>query len=45
MMVANIPAVYLGHAVTKVLPIRFLRIIAALAYLALGLWGLADALG
>jgi putative Ca2+/H+ antiporter (TMEM165/GDT1 family) len=45
MMVANIPAVYLGHAVTKVLPIRVLRIVAALAYLALGVWGLADALG
>jgi putative Ca2+/H+ antiporter (TMEM165/GDT1 family) len=45
MMLANIPAVLLGHSVTKVLPIRTLRIAAALLYLALGLWGLAAAAG
>ncbi len=45
MMLANVPAVYFGHAVTKFLPLRTLRIAAALAYLALGLWGLADAAG
>jgi Ca2+/H+ antiporter, TMEM165/GDT1 family len=45
MMIANIPAVFLGHAVTRVLPINALRIAAALLYLALGLWGLATAAG
>jgi putative Ca2+/H+ antiporter (TMEM165/GDT1 family) len=45
MMLANIPAVLLGHSVTRVLPIRTLRIAAALLYLVLGLWGLAAAAG
>jgi putative Ca2+/H+ antiporter (TMEM165/GDT1 family) len=45
MMLANIPAVFLGHGVTRILPIKALRIAAALVYLALGLWGLATALG
>lgn len=43
MMAANIPAVFLGRAVTRVLPIRWLRLAAALVYLALGLWGLYQA--
>jgi putative Ca2+/H+ antiporter (TMEM165/GDT1 family) len=45
MMLANIPAVFLGHNVTRVLPIKWLRIAAALVYLALGLWGLATTAG
>jgi putative Ca2+/H+ antiporter (TMEM165/GDT1 family) len=45
MMLANIPAVLLGHSVTKVLPIRTLQIAAALLYLALGLWALASTAG
>jgi Ca2+/H+ antiporter, TMEM165/GDT1 family len=45
MMIANIPAVFLGHAVTRVLPINALRIAAAVLYLGLGLWGLATAAG
>jgi Ca2+/H+ antiporter, TMEM165/GDT1 family len=45
MMLANIPAVFLGHNVTKVLPISALRIGAAAVYLILGLWGVAAALG
>jgi Ca2+/H+ antiporter, TMEM165/GDT1 family len=45
MMIANIPAVFLGHAVTRVLPINSLRIAAAVLYLGLGLWGLATAAG
>ena len=45
MMIANIPAVYLGQAVTKVLPIKSLRFAAAAVYLVLGLWGIAAALG
>jgi putative Ca2+/H+ antiporter (TMEM165/GDT1 family) len=45
MMLANIPAVFLGHAVTRVLPIKTLRIAAALLYLVLGLLGVAATAG
>jgi putative Ca2+/H+ antiporter (TMEM165/GDT1 family) len=45
MMLANIPAVLLGHNVTRVLPIKALRIGAALIYLALGVWGIAATAG
>ena len=45
MMLANIPAVFLGHGGTKVLPISALRVGAAVVYLILGLWGVAAALG
>jgi len=45
MMIANIPAVFLGQAVTRVLPIHALRIGAALVYLLLGLWGIASTAG
>jgi putative Ca2+/H+ antiporter (TMEM165/GDT1 family) len=45
MMLANIPAVLLGHSVTRFLPVRLLRYAAALVYVALGLWGLATTAG
>ena len=45
MMAANIPAVLLGQAVTRVLPIAALRVSAALLYLGLGIWGFATAAG
>jgi len=45
MMLANIPAVLLGAAVTRVLPLNTLRIAAALVYLALGVWSLAVTAG
>ena len=45
MMLANIPAVFLGHAVTRVLPISALRIAAAVLYLILGVVGVATAAG
>lgn len=45
MMLANIPAVLLGHNVTRVLPIQTLQRAAAGLYLVLGLWGLASAAG
>jgi putative Ca2+/H+ antiporter (TMEM165/GDT1 family) len=45
MMIANVPAVLLGHAVTRVLPMNGLRIAAALVYLGLGLWGVAMTAG
>ena len=45
MLVANIPAVLLGHGVTRLLPIRWLSIGAALLYLAIGVWGIATTAG
>lgn len=38
MMVANVPAVLLGHKIERILPIRTLQIGAALLFAALGLW-------
>jgi putative Ca2+/H+ antiporter (TMEM165/GDT1 family) len=45
MMIANIPAVFLGQAVTRILPIHALRIGAAIVYLVLGVWGIATTAG
>jgi len=45
MMLANIPAVFLGHNVTRVLPMAALRVAAALVYLGLGVWGVAATAG
>jgi putative Ca2+/H+ antiporter (TMEM165/GDT1 family) len=43
MMVANVPAVYFGEAVTKVVPLKYVRIGAALIFLALGIWAGVEA--
>lgn len=43
MMLANVPAVLLGEAATRVLPLKYVRLGAALIFLALGLWALAEA--
>ena len=45
MMIADVPAVFLGEAATKIVPLSVIRIVAALVFLALGLWALADAAG
>ncbi|WP_421737184.1 TMEM165/GDT1 family protein [Caulobacter sp.] len=45
MMIANIPAVYLGEAATKIVPLKYVRIGAALIFLGLGIWGIAQAAG
>ncbi len=45
MMLANAPAVWLGERVTRIVPLSTVRLAAALIFLALGLWALADALG
>jgi putative Ca2+/H+ antiporter (TMEM165/GDT1 family) len=42
MMAANVPAVFLGHALIKRVPIRALQIGAAALFLMLGLWLLAN---
>ena len=44
MMAANIPAVLLGEAATRVVPLKYVRIAAALIFLALGLFALVAAL-
>jgi putative Ca2+/H+ antiporter (TMEM165/GDT1 family)/putative Mn2+ efflux pump MntP len=43
MMLANVPAVFLGEAATKVVPLKYVRLGAALIFFALGLWALAEA--
>jgi putative Ca2+/H+ antiporter (TMEM165/GDT1 family) len=42
MMIANLPALFLGHRLLRVLPLRALRIGAAVLFGLLGLWILAD---
>jgi Ca2+/H+ antiporter, TMEM165/GDT1 family len=44
MMLANVPAVLLGEAVTKVVPLKFVRIAAALVFAAIGVWVVVSAL-
>jgi putative Ca2+/H+ antiporter (TMEM165/GDT1 family) len=38
MMIANVPAVFAGQALIERIPLRAVRIVAALLFLALGLW-------
>ncbi|NQE62632.1 putative transmembrane protein [Caulobacter sp. RHG1] len=45
MMLANVPAVYLGEAATKIVPLKYVRIGAAVIFLLLGLWQAAELLG
>ena len=44
MMIANVPAVLFGEAITRVVPLSAVRSIAAVAFAAIGLWVLIDAL-
>jgi Ca2+/H+ antiporter, TMEM165/GDT1 family len=45
MMIANVPAVFLGEELVKRVSLKATRIAAALLFVALGLWQLAAALG
>ena len=45
MLIANIPAVLLGHEVIKRVPLKTVRLVAALMFLAIGLWLLAQTAG
>lgn len=45
MMVANVPAVFLGHELIKRVPLKTVRIIAALLFLAIGVWLLLQTAG
>jgi putative Ca2+/H+ antiporter (TMEM165/GDT1 family) len=41
MMIANVPAVYLGEELVKRVPLHIMRWTAALLFLVLGLWQIA----
>lgn len=45
MMIANVPAVFLGHEIIKRVPLGAVRVIAALLFLAIGLWLLVQTAG
>jgi putative Ca2+/H+ antiporter (TMEM165/GDT1 family) len=45
MMLANVPAVFLGHELIKRVPMRAVRIVAALLFLLIGLWLLLETSG
>jgi len=40
MMIANVPAVFLGERMTRIVPLRAMRIATAILFLALGAWAL-----
>src|SRR5690606_15699262 len=42
MMIANVPAVILGEALVKRIPLGLMRVVAALLFLAMGLWLLVE---
>ena len=43
MMAANVPAVFLGEAATRIVPLRYVRIAAAVVFAVIGAWVLAAA--
>jgi putative Ca2+/H+ antiporter (TMEM165/GDT1 family) len=45
MMAADVPAVFLGEAAVKIVPLKYVRIGTALVFAVLGLWALLQALG
>ena len=45
MMLADAPAVFLGDAITRVVPLWLARLVAAALFAGIGLWQLASALG
>jgi len=40
MMIANVPAVFLGDRITRVLPMHVIRFVAAAIFAAIGIWAL-----
>jgi putative Ca2+/H+ antiporter (TMEM165/GDT1 family) len=45
MMLANVPAVFFGEAVTRVVPLKYVRVGAAILFAAIGAWIIVAALG
>ena len=44
MMAANVPAVFLGRAATRIVPLNYVRIGAAVVFAGLGAWTLVEAI-
>jgi putative Ca2+/H+ antiporter (TMEM165/GDT1 family) len=44
MMIANVPAVYMGEGITRIVPLAHVRMIAAALFALLGLWVIGTAL-
>ena len=44
MMLANVPAVFLGDRITRLVPLNIVRMAAAAIFAVLGIWGLIEAL-
>ena len=45
MMIADAPAVFMGDALVKIVPLKVARTVAAVMFAAIGLWQLASTLG
>ncbi len=45
MMVANVPAVFFGEAITRIVPLHVVRIAAAALFAAIGVWVIVGAVG
>ena len=45
MMTANVPAVFVGHELLKYVPLNIVRMIAAVLFLVIGLWVIAQTAG
>lgn len=45
MMLANVPAVYLGNAIVERVSLKLVRVVAALLFFMIGAWVLGDATG
>jgi putative Ca2+/H+ antiporter (TMEM165/GDT1 family) len=45
MMLANVPAVFFGEAVTRVVPLKYVRVGAAILFATIGAWIIVAALG
>jgi len=45
MLIADVPAVYLGEAATRVVPLRYVRVAAAVMFGLIGLWVVLSAFG
>ncbi|MGD9665425.1 MAG: TMEM165/GDT1 family protein, partial [Novosphingobium sp.] len=42
MMLANVPAVYFGNRIVDIVPLKLVRLIAALLFLAIGGWVIVE---
>lgn len=45
MMLANVPAIYFGNRILEVVPLRTVRLVAALLFLIVGIWIAAETAG